>query len=164
MTTEKASQASGVSERKLQIWCERGLLAPAKVRWSGPWGARRDWQPADIAIACAIEDLRRKGIELQVIRGMIRAIRRALEGYALNPSRAELYLMIDRKRGSSIGRLWSTEDPAQVIEHYKTSRGLDLIAVSDYWKRLNSGSLSKQKRGRRPPSVRHPWRAKAVGA
>jgi len=69
-TSSQVSQRTGLTPRQLQWWDEQGIVVPARV------GHRRMYSARDLAELAVLGDLRRRGVSLQRIRGMISLLRR----------------------------------------------------------------------------------------
>jgi len=69
-TSRQVSQRTGLTPRQLQWWDEQGIVVPARV------GHRRMYSVRDLAELAVLGDLRRRGVSLQRIRGMISLLRR----------------------------------------------------------------------------------------
>jgi len=69
-TSRQVSQRTGLTPRQLQWWDEQGIVVPARV------GHRRMYSARDLAELAVLGDLRRRGVSLQRIRGMISLLRR----------------------------------------------------------------------------------------
>jgi DNA-binding transcriptional MerR regulator len=69
-TSRQVSQRTGLTPRQLQWWDEQGIVVPARM------GHRRMYSVRDLAELAVLGDLRRRGVSLQRIRGMISLLRR----------------------------------------------------------------------------------------
>lgn len=70
VTTNDVVKMTGVSHRQLQWWDEKGVLDVPMD------GHCRSYRPEDLATIRIVADLRRKGMSLQKIRGVLNYLRR----------------------------------------------------------------------------------------
>lgn len=73
-TANKVTTLTGLTKRQLQYWDERRFLAPSLSRRGGR-GRRRLYDFRDLVSLRVAADLRRQGISLQVIRGVVSHLR-----------------------------------------------------------------------------------------
>ena len=89
------TRAAGITLRQLQWWDERKLISPRMEEH------RRLYSSQQVLEIAAVAALRRKGLSLQKIRKVVRALRRELRGQAARAWRrkSKLYVGTD---GSSV--------------------------------------------------------------
>lgn len=73
-TTRKVLALTGLTARQLQYWDDQRFLSPSLRRKRGP-GRRRLYDFRDLVSLRVAADLRRGGISLQVIRGVVEHLR-----------------------------------------------------------------------------------------
>lgn len=124
--TNSVAKICGVTLRQLQWWAERDVVAPRQV------GHSRTYTAAEVMEISVIAELRRKGYSLQIIRRIMRAVRKKLDK-CLDAARAgtepvgELYLLTD---GAAVYLEYST---ARVIERLKSARQpMSLVCITDH--------------------------------
>jgi DNA-binding transcriptional MerR regulator len=79
-----------VTLRQLQWLDERGLVSPAKA------GHKRLYGPSEVVAIMAMSELRRKGLSLKGVRGILPVLKRELTRHAREDSNdSDIYLVTD---------------------------------------------------------------------
>jgi DNA-binding transcriptional MerR regulator len=120
-------QLAQVTLRQLQWWDERKVITPQKE------GHRRAYHVSDVIGMMVIGELRRKGFSLQKLRGMVRSLRRKIDGRLgeLLSGKCDLYVLTDGKVA------FLENHPDQIVAILKDSRKpLSLVSVGEQARRL----------------------------
>jgi DNA-binding transcriptional MerR regulator len=116
-----------VTLRQLQWWDERNVLSPEQQ------GHRRVYHVSDVIGMMVIGELRRKGLSLQKLRGMVRSLRRKIDGRLddLLNGNCNLYMLTDGKAS------YLEDEPDRIVAILKEARTpLSLVSVGDQARRL----------------------------
>ena len=139
------SRLAGVSQRQLQWWDERKVVSPRKE------DHRRVYEPQQVLEILTVAALRHKGLSLQKVRRVLRAMRREMSRRQplthSSPGQPELYVLTD---GRSI---LVEERPERILKCLTEARnGMYLICISEQLARFTSQKT--------PPAIgRRNWRS-----
>ncbi len=139
-TSADVSRIAGVSLRQLQWWDERNVVSPREK------GSRRVYRFPALLEAMIVAALRRKGLSLQKVRRVMRALRRlsdhrlAQSGTGASP----LYLLTDG------GGVYLEDNPKAVLSRLTEARNpMYLVSLDDQIARIRR--FAGEKRPRRVP-------------
>ena len=114
-TSRRACALTGLTPRQLQYWDERGFVSPSLRRRKGP-GRRRLYNFRDLVSLRAAADLRRAGVSLQLIRGVVDHLRKLDYKHPLSELR--FWSMDGRLYFEEAGTIREGRRPSQTIAEY----------------------------------------------
>jgi DNA-binding transcriptional MerR regulator len=111
-TSKEVSKLTGITARQLQWWDERGIIVPARE------GHRRIYRLDDLAEVAVICELRRRGISLQRVRKLMRALQKEFGKRLVETVTAgsDYHLLTDGKR------IFVETSAHQILDLLKNSR------------------------------------------
>ena len=74
--TATAAWIAGMNLRSLQRWIERGVITPTPLGDTGKGWIAYDWGLSELTTACAIGELRRRGVSAQRVQKAAEAVKR----------------------------------------------------------------------------------------
>jgi DNA-binding transcriptional MerR regulator len=137
-TSRDVISLTGISQRQLQWWDERGVVVPARQ------GHRRIFSAEDLAEVAVICELRQRGFSLQRVRKVMRLLRREFGKRLAETvsSGSDYHLLTDGKA------LYLETSPQHIVDILKNSRQPMLaVCLSDTVRRVHGALRAKKNSG-----------------